>query len=147
MKDGSTVQNKRGCALTPQQKQERLGHDLAMNCALDPDKLKLENLQEMASAQEIPLQKIVPSAEPGWLQKTVPSMKPGWAGKQRGLHRALREQGRIDASCLDDCAIAKKDNLGAVVEELILRHCIVESCLDFANEASCKRWERKWESE
>ena len=62
---------------------------------LDPDKFKLEKLQEMASAQEIPLKKIIPSVEPGWV------------GKQRGLHQVLWERGWIDVSCLDDCAMTK----------------------------------------
>jgi hypothetical protein len=77
----------------------------------------------MASAQEIPLQKI------------VPSMDPGWAGKQKGLCQVLWEQGRIDASRLDEHAIVKKDDRGAVDKELSLQ-CIMESCLDFANEAT-----------
>ncbi len=90
---------------------------------LDPNKFKLEQLQEMASAQEIPLQKIVPSIDPGWV------------GKQKGLYQVLWERGWIDTSRLDEYAIIKKDDRGTVDEEFSLQ-CIMESCLDFANEAT-----------
>jgi hypothetical protein len=90
---------------------------------LDPTKFKLEKLQEMASAQAIPL------------QKTIPSIEPGWVGKQKGLLQVLWERGWIDVACLEEYAIIKKDDTGAVDEEFSLQ-CILESCLDFANEAT-----------
>jgi hypothetical protein len=73
---------------------------------LDPNKFKSERLQEMASVQEIPLQKIVPSIDPGWV------------GKQKGLHQALWERGWIDASCLHEHAITKKDDWGLLMTNL-----------------------------
>ena len=88
---------------------------------LDPTKFRLEKLQEMASAQDIPLTKIVPNVEAGWV------------GKQKGLLQVLWERGWIDVSRFDDYAIIKKDDTGAVDEELSLQ-CLMESCLDFANE-------------
>ena len=88
---------------------------------LDPTKFRLEKLQEMASAQDIPLTKIVPNVDAGWV------------GKQKGLLQVLWERGWIDESRLDDYAIIKKDYAGAVDEELSLQ-CLMESCLDFANE-------------
>ena len=45
------------------------------------------------------------------------------------------EQGWIDASCLDERAIAKKDDRGTVDKDLSLQ-CSAGSCLDFANEAT-----------
>jgi hypothetical protein len=73
---------------------------------LDPDKFRLEKLQEMATAQDIPLQKI------------VQSMEPGWVGQQKGLHQMLWERGCwIDVACLDECTIMKKDDRGAVDKE------------------------------
>jgi hypothetical protein len=90
---------------------------------LDPTKFRLEKLQEMASAQDIPLTKIVPNVEAGWV------------GKQKGLLQVLWERGWIDESSLDDYAIIKKDDAdGAVDEELSLLQCLMESCLDFGNE-------------
>ena len=47
---------------------------------LDPTKFRLEKLQEMASAQDIPLTKIVPNVEAGWV------------GKQKGLLQVLWER-------------------------------------------------------
>jgi hypothetical protein len=90
---------------------------------LDPMKFKLEKLQEMASAQAIPLQKIIPSIEPGWV------------GKQKGLLQVLWERGWIDVAYLEEYAIIKKDDMGAVDEEFSLQ-CILASCLDFANETT-----------
>ena len=90
---------------------------------LDPNKFKLERLQEMATAQEIPLQKIIPSIEPGWV------------GKQKGLLQVFWERGWIDVFCMEEYAIIRKDDGGAVNEEYSLQ-CIMESCLDFANEAT-----------
>jgi hypothetical protein len=75
----------------------------------------------LASAKHIPLRKIVLNVEAGWV------------GKQKGLMRVLWERGWIDESRLDNYAIIKKDDAGAVDEELSLQ-CLVESCLDFANE-------------
>ena len=75
----------------------------------------------MASAQDIPLTKIVPNDDAGWV------------GKQKGLLQVLWERGWIDESRLDDYAIIKKDYAGAVDKELSLQ-CIMESCLDFADE-------------
>jgi hypothetical protein len=88
---------------------------------VDPTKFRLEKLQEMASARDILLTKIVPNIEAGWV------------GKQKGLLQVLWERGWIDESRFDDYAIIKKDDSGAVDEELSL-HCLMESCLDFANE-------------
>ena len=84
---------------------------------LDPNKFKLEKLQEMATAQAIPLQKIIPSIEFGWV------------GKQKGLLQVLWERGWIDVSCLEEYAIIRKDNGGAVNEEFSLK-CIMEYCLE-----------------
>jgi hypothetical protein len=56
---------------------------------LEPSKFKLEKLQEMASAQNISLQKIMPNIEAGWV------------GKQKGLLQVLWERGWIDLSRLD----------------------------------------------
>jgi hypothetical protein len=90
---------------------------------LDPSKFKLEKLQEMVFAQNIPLQKIIPNIEASWV------------GKQKGLLQVLWERGWIDVSPLDEHAIIKKDDAGAADEELSL-HCIMKSCLDFANETA-----------
>jgi hypothetical protein len=92
---------------------------------LDPTKFKLEKLQEMATAQAIPL------------QKTVPSVEPGWVGKQKGMLQVAWEQGWIDVACLEEHAIIKKDDMGAVDEEFSLQ-CILGSCLDFANDEGTK---------
>jgi hypothetical protein len=90
---------------------------------LDPTKFKLEKLQEMARAQAIPL------------QKTVPSIEPGWVGEQKGMLQVAWEQGWIDVACLKEHAVIKKDDMGAVDEEFSLQ-CILGSCLDFAKEAT-----------
>lgn len=46
------------------------------------------------------------------------------------------ERGWIDdVSCLDEYAIIKKGDQGAVDKDFSLQ-CIMESCLDFANEAA-----------
>jgi hypothetical protein len=55
--------------------------------------------------------------------------------KQKGLLQVLWEQGWIDLACLEEHAIIKKDDVGAVDEEFSLQ-CILASCLDFANEAT-----------
>ena len=75
----------------------------------------------MASAQDIPLTKIVPNVEAGLV------------GKQKGLLQVLWERGWIDESRLVNYEIIKKYDTGAVDEELSLR-CLMDSCLDFANE-------------
>jgi hypothetical protein len=77
----------------------------------------------MALAQAIPL------------QKTVPSIEPGWVGEQKGLLQVLWEQGWIDAACSEENTIVKKDDTDAVDEKFSLQ-CTLESCLDFANEAA-----------
>jgi hypothetical protein len=84
----------------------------------------LEKLQEMASAQNIRLQKIISNIEAGWV------------GKQKGLLQVLWEHWWIDVSCLDDYAIMKKDKTGAVDKDLSLHCLMVESCLDFANKTT-----------
>ena len=76
----------------------------------------------MASAQDIPLTKIVPNVEAGWV------------GKQKGLLQVLWERGWIDESRLDDYAIIKKDDADGAVDEELSLQCLMESCLDFANE-------------
>jgi hypothetical protein len=48
---------------------------------LDPKQFRLETLQGPASAQDIPLTKIVPNVEAGWV------------GKQKGLLQVLWERG------------------------------------------------------
>jgi hypothetical protein len=88
-----------------------------------PQNANWKKLQEMALAQAIPLQKI------------VPSIKPGWVGKQKGLLQVLWEQGWIDAACLEEHATIKKDDVGAIDREFSLQ-CILASCLDFANETT-----------
>jgi hypothetical protein len=62
----------------PRKPQNKTKRDLAAKLSvpghvLDPTKFRLEKLQEMASAQDIPLTKIVPNVEAGWV------------GKQKGL--------------------------------------------------------------
>jgi hypothetical protein len=101
-----------------------LAAELSMpGLVLDPSKFKLEKLQEMASAQNIPFQNIIPNIEASWVEK------------QKGLLQVLWEHGWIDVSHLDNYAIMKKDETGAVDKELSL-HCLMESCLDFANETT-----------
>jgi hypothetical protein len=114
-----------GVAPKPRNKTKKdLAAELSVpGLVLDPSKFRLEKLQEMASAQNIPLQKIIPNIEAGWV------------GKQKGLLQVLWERGWIDDSRLDDYAIMKKDETGAVDEEFSL-HCLMESCLDFANETT-----------
>jgi hypothetical protein len=91
---------------------------------LDPLKFKLKKWQEMASAQAIPLQKM------------IPSIKQGWAGMQKGLLQVPWEQGCINAAAsLEERAIVKKDDTGTADEEFSLQR-ILEPCLDFANEAT-----------
>jgi hypothetical protein len=69
----------------PQNKTKRdLAAELSVpGHALDPTKFQLEKLHEMASAQDIPLTKIVPNVEAGWV------------GKQKGLLQVLWER-RVD---------------------------------------------------
>jgi 2-iminoacetate synthase ThiH len=73
---------------------------------LDPSKFNLEKLQEMASAQSIPLQKIMQNIEAGWV------------GKQKGLLQVLWECGWIDLLHLDEYVIIEKDYDWAVDKEL-----------------------------
>jgi hypothetical protein len=111
----------------PRKPQNKTKRDLAAKLSvpghvLDPTKFQSEKLQEMASAQDIPLTKIVPNVEAGWV------------GKQKGLLQVLWERRWIDESRLDDYTIIRKDDAhGAVDLELSLQ-CLMESCLDFANE-------------
>jgi hypothetical protein len=60
---------------------------------LDPTNFKLKKSQEIARVQAIPLQKIVPSVEPGWV------------GKQKGTLQVAWEQGWIDAARLGEQCI------------------------------------------
>jgi hypothetical protein len=100
---------------------------------LDPNKFKLEQLQEMASAQEIPLQKIVPSIDPGWV------------GKQKGLYQVLWERGWIDTSRLDERAITKKDDRALLTKNLDCNASWNLVLILPMRRPSCRQWEKKWE--
>jgi hypothetical protein len=64
------------------------------------------------------------------MQKTIP------ASKQKGLLQVPPcKQGWVDVASLDKHAIIKKDDTGQVDEEFSLQRTL-ESCLDFANEAT-----------
>jgi hypothetical protein len=82
---------------------------------LDPSNVKWEKLQEeMASAQNI-----------ARCKRLCQIFEAGWVGKQKGLSQVSWEHGWIDLLHLDEYAIIKKDDAGAVDEELSL-HCIRE---------------------
>ena len=83
-----------------------LGH------ALDPDKFKLDELQEMVPARAIPLQKIVPSA----------SNQTGSGSSREGCIRCHRSKGRFVCSFW----VSMHGKM----------RCFTESCLGFANEAT-----------
>jgi hypothetical protein len=123
------AQTRADAAVAPKKPGNNMNNDLAAKLivlpvhVLDPNKkFKLEKLQGMTSAQQILLQMIIPNIETGWI-----------IGKQKGLLQVSWECGWIDVSCLEEYAIIKKDDAGAVVKELSLQ-CMIESCLDCTNE-------------